>query len=263
MKLTRTVSSPTRFPDWMFLTLSSKNSWNMKNCGSVFLIWRNEKKRGVSWCKGNLTVLWGLILAILRAFSMADSDGLQTIGVFGNEVKVGLGWAKCAMMSNISCFVGLVVEDFCEPCKNSISSSSSEAVFLWMGLRVSKHMIPSKQPSNPSLLRTLVAWILSAFVKICRFHPFKNERKNKPFLDKALLVKEKKKKRHDLPLFWKASLAEDFSKQDQASDFHKVVSHGQSCKYIKLISMLPKNEEEEEGKEQIDDYHISYLWYSS
>lgn len=222
-----------------------------------------RKKRGVSWCKGNLTVLWGLILAILRAFSMADSDGLQTIGVFGNEVKVGLGWAKCAMMSNISCFVGLVVEDFCEPCKNSISSSSSEAVFLWMGLRVSKHMIPSKQPSNPSLLRTLVAWILSAFVKICRFHPFKNERKNKPFLDKALLVKEKKKKRHDLPLFWKASLAEDFSKQDQASDFHKVVSHGQSCKYIKLISMLPKNEEEEEGKEQIDDYHISYLWYSS
>ena len=34
------------------------------------------------------------------------------------------------------------------------------------GFRVSKHIIPSKQSSNPSLLSTLAAWTLSAFVKI-------------------------------------------------------------------------------------------------
>ena len=60
--------------------------------------------------------------------------------------------------------VGLVL---LEPMK-SISSSSSETVLLWMGLRVSKHIIPSKQSSNPSLLSALTAWTLSAFVKICR-----------------------------------------------------------------------------------------------
>jgi len=58
--------------------------------------------------------------------------------------------------------VGLVV---LEP-TNSMSSSSSETVLLWIGLRVSKHMIPSKQSSNPSLLSALAAWTLSAFVKI-------------------------------------------------------------------------------------------------
>jgi len=40
---------------------------------------------------------------------------------------------------------------------NSISSSSSETLFLWMGLSVSKHIIPSKQSSNPSLLSALIA----------------------------------------------------------------------------------------------------------
>lgn len=38
-----------------------------------------------------LTVLFGSILAILRALSMADSEGLQTIGVFGNPDDPALG----------------------------------------------------------------------------------------------------------------------------------------------------------------------------
>ena len=115
-----------------------------------------------------LTVLCGLRLAILRASSMAFSDGLQTIGVFG-KTALGLSWAKCPMMSKIwevpeplQVVVGLVV---LEP-TNSMSSSSSETMLLWMGLRVSKHMIPSKQSSNPSLLSAFAAWTLSAFVKI-------------------------------------------------------------------------------------------------
>jgi len=100
---------------------------------------------------------------------MAFSDGLQMIGVFGKIEQLGLGLAKCPMMSKIwevagplLLVVGLVV---LEP-TNSMSSSSSETVLLWIGLRVSKHMIPSKQSSNPSLLSALAAWTLSAFVKI-------------------------------------------------------------------------------------------------
>jgi len=123
-------------------------------------------------CKWNrvifLTVLCGLRLAILRANSMAFSDGLQIIGVFGKTV-LGLGLAKWLMRSKIwklltSFFgAGIVVP---EPPTNSMSSSSSETELLWMGLRVSKHMIPSKQSSNPSLLSALTAWTLSEFVKI-------------------------------------------------------------------------------------------------
>ena len=115
-----------------------------------------------------LTVLCGLRLAILRDNSMAFSDGLQIIGVLGKTV-LGLGWEKWAMMSKICeplaffFVVGLVV---LETPINSMSSSSSETVLLWIGLRVSKHMIPSKQSSNPSLLSALTAWTLSEFVKI-------------------------------------------------------------------------------------------------
>ena len=110
---------------------------------------------------------------------MAFSDGLQTIGVFGNTA-VGIGWAKCSMMSKICelhaplLVVGLVLLD--DP-TNSMSSSSSETVVLWIGLRVSKHMIPSKQSSNPSLLSALAACTLSAFVKI--YFEQKNKRSNR------------------------------------------------------------------------------------
>jgi hypothetical protein len=82
-----------------------------------------------------------------------------------------LGFAKCPIMSNIwklLALVGLVVWLVLLDPTNSMSSSSSETVFLWIGLSVSKHIIPSKQSSNPSLLSALIAWTLSAFVKIYR-----------------------------------------------------------------------------------------------
>ena len=158
----------------MLRTLSSKNNWKSKNI---------DDKRNVSKTlthrklqddtkilkeDDNLTVLWGFILAILRARSMASTDGLQTMGVFGNA-KLGFGWAKCPMMSNILellIVLALVEVAVVLSPTNSMSSSSSETVLLWMGLRVSKQIIPSKQSSNPSLLSTLTAWTLSAFVKI-------------------------------------------------------------------------------------------------
>ena len=104
------------------------------------------------------------MLAILRANSMANSDGLQIIGVFGKTTRLGLGWAKWFMMSKIWVLLALLLV-LLEP-TNSMSSSSSETLFLWIGLSVSKHIIPSKQSSNPSLLSALTAWTLSAFVKI-------------------------------------------------------------------------------------------------
>ena len=111
--------------------------------------------------------------AILRARSMADSEGLQTIGVFGKTV-LGFGWSKCLIMSKITELVLVVVwltsaVLLLLNLTNSISSSSSETVFLWVGLRVSKQTIPSKQSSSPSLLSASAAWTLSAFVKIYIF----------------------------------------------------------------------------------------------
>lgn len=120
--------------------------------------------------KDEHTVLWGLMLAILRAFSMANSDGLHAMGVFGNATKLGFGWAKWPIMSKIWGPLALVVVEAADS-TNAMSSSSSETLFLWVGFRVSKHIIPSKQSSNPSLLRTLTAWTLSAFVKICIYFP--------------------------------------------------------------------------------------------
>jgi len=94
----------------------------------------------------SLTALWGSMLAIFRACSMAYSDGLQITGVLGSSAP-GFGWAECSMMSKIfSLFIA--------------SPSIGE-------FRVSKQMIPSKQSSRPSLLRALAAWTLSAFVNIC------------------------------------------------------------------------------------------------
>lgn len=135
--------------------------------------WQNMKKTQWAWIPNkqiHLTVLWGLTLAILRARSMACSWGLQTTGVFGNA-EVGLKLAKCPMMSKISELLLLLVVVVAvvilrlSP-TNSTSSSSSETVFLWMGFRVSKQIIPSKQSSKPSLLSDLAAWTLSAFVNI-------------------------------------------------------------------------------------------------
>lgn len=105
------------------------------------------------------------MLAILRALSMAASVGLQTIGVLGNTDPI-LGWEKCPIMSKISDPLLVLVEEFNLWPRNSMSSSSSETAVLWMGFRVSKQIIPSKQSSNPSLLRALAACTLSAFVNI-------------------------------------------------------------------------------------------------
>lgn len=106
------------------------------------------------------------MLAIIKARSMATSEGLQTIGVFGNT-DPALGWEKCPIMSKISDpLVAAALQDVAEP-MNSMSSSSSDGVLLWIGFNVSKHKIPSKQSFKPSLFRTLRAWTLSALVKIC------------------------------------------------------------------------------------------------
>lgn len=121
-----------------------------------------------------ITVVWGLMLAMLRALWIASCDGLQTIGVFGNS-DVELLMEKCSIISKICLllpFVFVIAVD--DGPTNSMSSSSSDGVFLWTGLRVSKHMIPSKQSSNPSLLRALAAWILSAFVNIWELNSRKN-----------------------------------------------------------------------------------------
>lgn len=115
----------------------------------------------------SLTVLWGSMLAIRRALSMADSDGLQTIGVLGRPDESASGWAKCPMMSKMPELLPFEALEGCVDPRNSASSSSSDAVLLWVGLRVSKQMIPSKQSSRPSLFRALIACTLSAFVKIC------------------------------------------------------------------------------------------------
>ena len=92
------------------------------------------------------TALWGSMFAILRAWTMASSHGLQRIGDLGSSILAS-GWDKYPRMSKIS-----------------VSSEDGE---FSGGFNVSKHMIPSKQSSNPSLLRTLAAWILSPFVNIC------------------------------------------------------------------------------------------------
>lgn len=95
----------------------------------------------------SLTVFWGLILAISKACSNAFSNGLHTIGVLRRA------------------------ESWLVPLRNSVlvfwSSSESEGlpVSLSPGLSVSKHIIISKQSSNPSLARALATCTLSPFEK--------------------------------------------------------------------------------------------------
>ena len=102
-----------------------------------------------------LTVLWGLILAILKTSSNDSSNGLQITGVLGST-ELSLG-------SLIYSFVPEIILDLGTP--NSVSSSSTGTFSLLVGFRVSKHIILSKQSSNPSLLSTLAVWALSEFVK--------------------------------------------------------------------------------------------------
>lgn len=83
-----------------------------------------------------LTVLLGSMLAILSADSNAFGDGLQRIGVAGRGGGVSLSMSLSMSMSPVELF-------------ESDSEPSLEE------LRVSKHMILSKQPSKPSLFRTL------------------------------------------------------------------------------------------------------------
>lgn len=171
------MSRPTRFPDCMFRTLSSKNSCKnnsrtkkKKKDGSIRTTLTHTHIQEQCWDPTKddyLTVLWGSMLPILRAFSIASSDGLQTIGVFGSP-EGEFDWEKWPIISNISYLLLVVLEEDVVP-TNSISSSSSDTVLLWVGFRVSKQMIPSKQSSRPSLLRALTAWTLSAFVNIYFF----------------------------------------------------------------------------------------------
>lgn len=81
---------------------------------------------------------------------MASMDGLHRIGVFGSSEPAS-GLEKCSTMSKTS----------------AVAAGSHGEEESLGGLRVSKHIMPSKQPSNPSLPSTLAAWTLSAFVKIC------------------------------------------------------------------------------------------------
>lgn len=165
---TRTVYKPICFPAWTLRTLSSK-----KICRAVSPIthelaqlkrnyWDKEKEdahaRLNSSSNRHLTVLWGSMLAILRAWSIASTYGLHRIGVFGSSTP-SFGRDKWPTISKIL---------------PSVSDSEEEDG----GFRVSKQMIPSKQSSSPSLLRTLAAWILSPFVNICRIGTKKKTRVN-------------------------------------------------------------------------------------
>lgn len=60
---------------------------------------------------------------------MADSEGLQTIGVFGKPDGSASGWEKYPMMSKTPEVPFTAVEDCVDP-MNSVSSSSSDAVLL-------------------------------------------------------------------------------------------------------------------------------------
>ena len=109
-----------------------------------------------------LTVLWGLMSAILKTSSNDSSNGLQITSVLGST-ELSLGWL-------IYSFVLEMVFSLVSP--NFVSSSSRGAFTLLVGFRVSKHIIPSKQSSNPSLLRALAVWALSAFEKIYTRRPY-------------------------------------------------------------------------------------------
>lgn len=129
------------------LLVSVINRFNL--CNPMFYtIYKNGLMNVHSKKEWILTVLWGLILAILRANSMASTDGLQRTGVLGNSTP-GSGREKCPTISNIL-WVSLLF---------SVGQKG------W--LRVSKHIIPSKQSSNPSLFSALMACSLSPLVKIC------------------------------------------------------------------------------------------------
>lgn len=139
--------------------------------------------------------------ANLKACSNASSNGLQTIGVLGSI------W----------------------PLSDSKISSISLPI-LWsevVRFRVSKHTILSKQSSNPSLLRVLATWALSAFEKIC------HNKKQIPCLTRRkwrVSVQCKCEGQRNLQLYGKASFAEDSLEHGQASASHKVIFHEQSCK---------------------------------
>lgn len=171
--LTSTVWSPTLFPACMLRTLSSKNIWDTRTRKEKYysVLWHKSRSAAKMTVRDNLTVLWGLTSAILSACSMASSDGLQTTGVFGNP-KPRLGPEKCPMMSKISELPLLALPG---DSTNSTSSSSPDATLPRTVFNVSKQMIPSKQSSRLSLLKTFAAWILSPFVNIWPIHRMMSE----------------------------------------------------------------------------------------
>lgn len=177
----------------------------------------------------NLTVLWGLMLAILKTSSYASSNGLQATGVFGST-KLALVWLIYSLMSKASVLemvLGLVSP-------NSVSSSSIGTTFpLSVEFRVSKHIIPSKQSSNPSLLSTLAAWALSAFVKIYTKTPctssweeektvFSHSPSN--FYHRIYIMRGR-----NLQLSELAGSATDSSAQGQVLAYCRAISHEHNC----------------------------------
>lgn len=88
------------------------------------------------------------MLAILNTWSNDSSNGLHRTGDLGSAIPA-LGAEQYSLIS-----------------KTALSSSSTLSYPLLVVFKVSKHKTSSKQSSNPSLLRTLAAWALSALVKI-------------------------------------------------------------------------------------------------
>lgn len=71
------------------------------------------------------------MFAILRARSMADSEGLQTIGVLGSRADdPTFVLEKCPIMSKIPKLAFEGQEGSIDPRKSISSSSSSEALLL-------------------------------------------------------------------------------------------------------------------------------------
>lgn len=118
----------------------------------IFIQKRREKQsHRVTEARFHLTVFLGSTHAIRMAASIASREGLQRILELEVQLLVSgkpVRWA----------------------CGEAVMQSRGSGG----GLRVSKHMMPSKQSSTPNLLRTRVAWALSAFVKIWK-HQLKKE----------------------------------------------------------------------------------------
>lgn len=143
---------------------SSKNSCREKT--NIDFRW-NMSKEKERWIENRqdfdfliLTVLWGLIPAILKACSNEFSNGLQRIGVLGrSEATESWRLEPYTFEKNKKLYYKMIRDS-----PSQLFSGSSEAL---VGLSVSKQMMSSKQSSNPSLPRTLATWAAFPFENIC------------------------------------------------------------------------------------------------